>query len=336
MSKKFFELVHQFFNLLDADGNGSIDVFEARSSLTICFASLLNTDKSGPKIDEVVQSQVSWLFKEADENKDQQISREEFVNCYKKLLKENPLPSKKGSGSFSGSLSGSFSGSSHAGIEEEVLRIDLERAIQALTRSRRASLVATEQIYFKVKYLFKTLDTDKDGVITVADVKDSLSRCFASVIKSHSEAQQLLQQSVQNSHHHHHFRSSSASSMHAIASNSSSSSSSSSSSFSATTSFPTASTSSSSPSTPVVTPSIRTVDSLSAILSLAVSKDSKDSLDKCSNECKTREKLTEEEFISIFKQLVSAQSQITAGIQLPTLESDVDVAITHLTKTKKV
>lgn len=150
MERPIYRKVEQLFKLLDLDDNGCVDISEARTSLVICFAAVHQGKPSNSTVGESVERQVHWLFK--DEDKSARISLDAFKGLYKELLE--------------------------GGYEEEVLHIDIDRAISALASSRASFDRKTSSFHEKVRSFFKLMDANHDGVLE----KHEAARCLRVVI----------------------------------------------------------------------------------------------------------------------------------------------------------
>jgi hypothetical protein len=121
---RFFAGVDQLFTLLDIDGDDRLDFSEATLGLTECFDRVHRTPADEPLSHSAkqaaVRTQAHWLFSATHHNISQTgtepvdanvfITRSEFKACYLQLLE--------------------------SAYEMEVLMLDLQRAIAALTESR--------------------------------------------------------------------------------------------------------------------------------------------------------------------------------------------------------
>jgi len=123
MSQHFWQKVRKFFNLLDANHDGTIDVPDARSRMVKVLTAIHRQQREQMRaVDEIdgkdseeneeerlqqeVNSALQMLFDAADFRHDQHITVDEFETMYRNLLK--------------------------AQYEPEVLELDLDRAIQVL------------------------------------------------------------------------------------------------------------------------------------------------------------------------------------------------------------
>jgi len=106
----------------------------------------------------VVCAQVSWLFSATEHASDAEVSYDDFKACYAKLLA--------------------------AAYEEEVLLLDLSRAIDSLQRSEEWT--AMKRLFQTARSLFQALShgsSASDTSISVSDerVRSVLERAFASI-----------------------------------------------------------------------------------------------------------------------------------------------------------
>lgn len=131
MSQHFYSRVTQLYNLMDLDHDNYIDRLEAQYCLTLCYNTVHNTqnnsviDISDDREKHVmVEQQVQWLFDATNEINT--ITLEEFKLCYGNLLMN--------------------------AYEEEVLQIDLDRAIHELdtnqSRLNAIALLNTAKLYY--------------------------------------------------------------------------------------------------------------------------------------------------------------------------------------------
>ena len=104
----------------------------------------------------MIDQQVEWLFSATEHSHDSEpeVSSEEFKGCYTKLLA--------------------------AAYEEEVLQLDLQRAVDSLSRSREWT--SMRQMFVTARSLFRALagSDAHDATISPADprVKSVLERLF--------------------------------------------------------------------------------------------------------------------------------------------------------------
>lgn len=160
MSAALYAQVQRLYSLLDLDGNGRLDRDEARLGFLSCFADVhRSTEALGGDKAQIVEQQVSWLFQATDhaQRPDDEVSLEDFKACYGKLLA--------------------------AAYEEEVLALDLKRAIDSLSGS--AEWRAMQQLFQTARALFKTLANSEapDATVQPADsrVAPVLQRAFADI-----------------------------------------------------------------------------------------------------------------------------------------------------------
>ena len=141
MSIKFFSDVSVFFNLLDLDGNGSVTRLEAIIGMNYCFYDVhkdkiadLSSDpsESQSQRNEIVQTQVNWLFSAAGSS--DSINSTQFADCYRGLLNN--------------------------AYEEEVLQIDLTRAITSLQNNQEYQLMIN--LFGLVKKYHKSSDSNNE------------------------------------------------------------------------------------------------------------------------------------------------------------------------------
>ena len=131
MSAALFQKVDRLFSLLDLDSNGVVDRSEARLGFLACFDTVHrdSVDLSPAEKSAVVEKQVSWLFAATSHDESDAsagVRLDEFRSCYSNLLK--------------------------GAYEEEVLALDLQRAITGLEQAgqwvaARGVLDSTNQIY---------------------------------------------------------------------------------------------------------------------------------------------------------------------------------------------
>jgi hypothetical protein len=118
MSESFWSLVPRFFHLLDLTFRGSLNRPEVQICLDLTFDAVQGAKQRDQKNQQTqewsksereaaVQAQLSWLFTAAGSSSS--ISLDDFRSCYSSLLQ--------------------------SAYEEEVLKLDLERAIETLESS---------------------------------------------------------------------------------------------------------------------------------------------------------------------------------------------------------
>lgn len=143
---RFFAGVDQLFALLDIDGDDRLDFSEAMLGLSECFDRVHRTPVDEPLSHSAkqaaVRTQAHWLFSATHHNISQHgtepvdphivITREEFSACYRRLLE--------------------------SAYEMEVLMLDLQRAIAALTESTEWNSIVA--ICRKAKSLYPLIAND--------------------------------------------------------------------------------------------------------------------------------------------------------------------------------
>jgi hypothetical protein len=153
MSAQLYAQVQRLYTLLDLDGNGRLDRDEARLGFSTCFADVHRTSasSSGPDGEfmaadkaNIVEQQVTWLFSATDHAADGEISFEDFKSCYAKLLA--------------------------AAYEEEVLLLDLKRAIDSLSSSPEWRAMQT--LFQTARTLFRTLANNNDSADATIQPED--------------------------------------------------------------------------------------------------------------------------------------------------------------------
>lgn len=164
MSDALYQKVDRLFSLLDLDSNGSLDRSEARLGFLACFdevhrereaADMTATEKAA-----VVDKQVAWLFAATAHDDDSRgVSIAEFRTCYSNLLK--------------------------GAYEEEVLLLDLQRAIAGLEGAAQWSLAkrvldTTNQIYRALSASAEEQGQAAAAAVSLADARASaaLHRMF--------------------------------------------------------------------------------------------------------------------------------------------------------------
>jgi len=151
MSSALFASVTRLYQLLDLDANAKLDGHEARLGFSACFADVHRSTERLDSKDSVVDAQVSWLFSATahdGEGDDAEITEEEFKACYSKLLQ--------------------------AAYEEEVLQLDLNRAIDSLSKNAEWSQMHT--LFSLVRSSFDSLTGDGHSAIGTLSLRDGRSR----------------------------------------------------------------------------------------------------------------------------------------------------------------
>lgn len=125
---------------------------QARLGLTCCFADVHRPQEGlEGNPDTIVAQQVTWLFSAADHAADAEIGEGDFKGCYQKLLA--------------------------AAYEEEVLALDLKRAIESLTSS--ADWTNMRQLFATARQIFQSLSGGGDSLSTAdAKAKEVLEALF--------------------------------------------------------------------------------------------------------------------------------------------------------------
>lgn len=153
MSESLFAKVSLFYNLLDLDSNSELDLIEAKIGLTLCYEAVnqvntnnhnnddnsiqqphILTDEEQQFKSQSIQKQIDFLFTATigsnpntnNDNNQHVITKEQFKQCYHKLLS--------------------------SAYEEEVLQLDLQRAIDALQHNKQFTIM--RQLLTKIKQVY--------------------------------------------------------------------------------------------------------------------------------------------------------------------------------------
>jgi len=137
LNRPIFRKIEEFFHLLDLHRNGYINMVEVRKSLMICFSKDpgQNQFSSLDTVKAVIEKQINWLFQKvgSGSSNERSISLASFQLMYKELLAN--------------------------GYEEEVLNVDLDKALSTLSVARASYDEQFEHLLTKAARLYCLMAT---------------------------------------------------------------------------------------------------------------------------------------------------------------------------------